>query len=90
MGLAQFAWLIDLKALHELRGIHEDADGLHIGALTTHREIERSADVTRVFPGMAEMAHHVANVRVRSTGTLGGNLAFAEPHCAGEHGEHER
>jgi carbon-monoxide dehydrogenase medium subunit len=29
---------------------------------------------------MSDMAHHVANVRVRSTGTLGGNLAFAEPH----------
>ena len=26
------------------------------------------------------MANHVANVRVRSTGTLGGNLCFAEPH----------
>jgi carbon-monoxide dehydrogenase medium subunit len=80
MGLAQFAYLIDLKALGSLRGIHTDDDGLHIGALTTHREIERSADLARAFPGMADMAHRVANVRVRATGTLGGNLAFAEPH----------
>jgi carbon-monoxide dehydrogenase medium subunit len=80
MGLAEFRRLIDLKALEPLLGIHADDDGLHIGALTTHREIERSPDVARAFPGMAEMARRVANVRVRSTGTIGGNLAFAEPH----------
>jgi carbon-monoxide dehydrogenase medium subunit len=80
MGLAQFQRLIDLKALEALRGIRADDAGLHIGALSTHREIERSGHVTRAFPGMAEMARHVANVRVRSTGTIGGNLAFAEPH----------
>jgi carbon-monoxide dehydrogenase medium subunit len=80
MGLAQFRDLIDIKALEPLRGIHADGDGLHIGALTTHREIERSPDIARAFPGMAAMARRVANVRVRSTGTIGGNLAFAEPH----------
>lgn len=80
MGLAEFRHLIDIKALEALQGIRVDDDGLHLGALTTHREIERSPDVSRLFPGMAEMARHVANVRVRSTGTIGGNLAFAEPH----------
>ena len=29
---------------------------------------------------MSEMEANVANVRVRASGTLGGNLAFAEPH----------
>ena len=29
---------------------------------------------------MADVARHVANVRVRSVGTVGGNLAFADPH----------
>jgi carbon-monoxide dehydrogenase medium subunit len=31
-------------------------------------------------PALAEMESQVANVRVRATGTLGGNLCFAEPH----------
>lgn len=80
MGFAQFETLIDLKAIPELHGV-EAADGsLRIGAATTHRSVERSVVVRSAFPGLAELERHVANVRVRSTGTLGGNLAFAEPH----------
>jgi carbon-monoxide dehydrogenase medium subunit len=80
MGFAQFGTLVDLKGLPELRGIHATADGLRIGAATTHREIERSPVVQEAFPGLVELGRGVANVRVRSTGTIGGNLAFAEPH----------
>jgi aerobic carbon-monoxide dehydrogenase medium subunit len=80
MGFAQFGTLVDLKGLDELRGIRRTADGLRIGAATTHREVERSADVADAFPALAGLERGVANVRVRSTGTLGGNLAFAEPH----------
>jgi aerobic carbon-monoxide dehydrogenase medium subunit len=80
MGFAQFGTLVDLKGLPELRGIQATADGLRIGAATTHREIERSPVVQEAFPGLVELERGVANVRVRSTGTIGGNLAFAEPH----------
>jgi carbon-monoxide dehydrogenase medium subunit len=81
MGLAQFRWLIDLKAVDELRGIAVEPDGrLRIGATTTHREIERSRLVGERLPALARLERDVANVRVRNTGTLGGNLAFAEPH----------
>lgn len=81
MGLAQFATLVDIKAIPELHGIELDADGaLVIGAGSTHRLIERSATVRAAVPGLAALEAQVANVRVRNTGTLGGNLAFAEPH----------
>jgi aerobic carbon-monoxide dehydrogenase medium subunit len=80
MGFAQFRALIDLKGIAELHGIARTADGLRIGATTTHREIERSADVGAAMPALVGMERGVANVRVRSTGTIGGNLAFAEPH----------
>jgi carbon-monoxide dehydrogenase medium subunit len=81
MGFAQLGTLIDLKGLPELRGIELEPDGrLRIGAATTHREIERSEIVALALPGLVELERGVANVRVRSTGTLGGNLAFAEPH----------
>jgi carbon-monoxide dehydrogenase medium subunit len=53
---------------------------LEIGATSTHRSIERSALVRQNQPALAEMESQVANVRVRATGTLGGNLCFAEPH----------
>ncbi|HET7702137.1 MAG TPA: FAD binding domain-containing protein [Candidatus Limnocylindrales bacterium] len=81
MGLAQFATLIDVKAIPELHGIAiDDEGGLVIGAGTTHRLVERSAIVRAALPGLATLAARIANVRVRNTGTLGGNLAFAEPH----------
>jgi carbon-monoxide dehydrogenase medium subunit len=81
MGFAQFGTLVDLKAITDLHGIAVDPDGrLRIGGATTHREIERSDVVARELPGLVALERSVANVRVRSTGTLGGNLAFAEPH----------
>jgi carbon-monoxide dehydrogenase medium subunit len=46
----------------------------------THSELERSPLVHRLFPTLAEMERRVANVRVRSVGTLGGNLCFSDPH----------
>jgi len=81
MGLARFGTLVDLKRLPELRGISVGADGtLTIGAATTHREIERSPVVREALPALVRLEAHVANVRVRNQGTLGGNLCFAEPH----------
>ena len=81
MGLATIGTLIDLKGVPELRGIEQEVDGrLRIGAASTHREIERSPIVAHSLPSLAELERHVANARVRNTGTLGGNLAFGEPH----------
>jgi carbon-monoxide dehydrogenase medium subunit len=81
MGLAPVSTLIDLKGVPTLAGITIDSGGaLRIGATVTHREIERSPRVASVLPGIVRLERHLANIRVRNTGTLGGNLAFAEPH----------
>lgn len=81
MGLAQFGTLIDIKAIPDLRGLERADDGaVRIGALTTHRELERSLLIADELPGLSMLEAGVANVRVRNTGTIGGNLAFAEPH----------
>jgi carbon-monoxide dehydrogenase medium subunit len=72
--------LIDLKVVPGLNTIEVRDGVLEIGATSTHRSIERSAIVQQHQPVLAEMESHVANVRVRATGTLGGNLCFAEPH----------
>ena len=78
--LLRYENLIDIKAVAGLDGIERRDGQLHIGAAATHRMIERSAVVQELLPVMAGMAANVANVRVRATGTLGGNLCFAEPH----------
>lgn len=56
-----------------------DGATLSVGALTTHRELAGNGDARRLVPLLTEVVARVGNVRVRSTGTVGGNLAFAEP-----------
>ena len=72
--------LIDLKVVPGLNAIEVRDGTMEIGAACTHRAIERSALVREKQPVLAELESQVANVRVRATGTLGGNLCFAEPH----------
>ena len=75
-----YAHLIDLKVIPGLDQIILRNGGIDIGAACTHRSVERSPVVRENQPMLAELESHVANVRVRATGTLGGNLCFAEPH----------
>jgi aerobic carbon-monoxide dehydrogenase medium subunit len=80
-GLLRYDYLINIKTIAGLAGIARDADVLRIGAATTHRTLERSPEVHTHFPALTQLEAHVANVRVRGTGTIGGNLCFAEPHA---------
>jgi aerobic carbon-monoxide dehydrogenase medium subunit len=79
-GFVRPRWLIDVKRVPGLGGIVPEAGDVAIGATATHREVERSAAVRARCPLVAGVARHVANVRVRAVGTVGGNLAFADPH----------
>ncbi|MBI2531685.1 MAG: xanthine dehydrogenase family protein subunit M [Deltaproteobacteria bacterium] len=79
-GLLQPRTLVNIKKISELKGIHFDAsEGLTVGALVTHREIETSALVREHFSVLCEAERGVANIRVRNMGTVGGNLASGEP-----------
>lgn len=78
--LLRYEHLIDVKTVPHLDKIELQDGALVVGGTATHRAIERSAVVKQNLPVLAEMASQVANVRVRTSGTLGGNLCFAEPH----------
>lgn len=80
LGFSAYDHLVDVRAIPELSGIRAENGFLEIGAAVTHREIERSALVRERIPALAEMERSVANIRVRTAGTLGGNLCFADPH----------
>jgi carbon-monoxide dehydrogenase medium subunit len=80
LGFAAYRHLVDIKPIAELNRL-EVVDGtLRIGAAVTHRAIERSPLVAAGWPGLPKMERVVANLRVRNVGSLGGNLAFADPH----------
>ena len=80
LGFAAYGHLVDIKGIAALGGIRAENGALVVGATTTHREIERSPLVLERLPALAAMAQGVANIRVRSIGTLGGNLCFSDPH----------
>src|SRR6478736_5082812 len=78
--LLRYEHLVDVKTIADLNKIETKNGALMIGSTVTHRTIERSSIVKQNLPVLAEMETKVANVRVRASGTLGGNLCFAEPH----------
>jgi len=72
--------LVDIKGIRELREIRAGSGRVEIGATATYRRIEGAPEVRRGVPSLVELVRDIANVRVRSVGTLVGNLCFAEPH----------
>jgi aerobic carbon-monoxide dehydrogenase medium subunit len=79
-GLAQPGHVIGLRRIEALQGITERPDGgLELGAMVTHAEAERSASVAAHCPALRTAFSEVATVRIRNQGTVGGNLAHADP-----------
>lgn len=79
IGIMRPDVLVDLKALDGLRGIRVDDGRVRIGGCTTHREISRSPVVAEHAHALAQATSQLGNLRVRATGSIGGNLCFAEP-----------
>ena len=79
-GLIKPEHLIDIKGISELDYIKSDAKkGLRIGALTTHRTIEKSPVIKKSFNVLAEMENRLASIQTRNWGTIGGNLCHGDP-----------
>ena len=83
MGLATSKQIVNIKKLPGLGRLEYDSNSntLRIGALVTHRELEKSELVKRHHPLIVQMEKSLANIRIRNIGTLAGNLSFAEPHA---------
>jgi carbon-monoxide dehydrogenase medium subunit len=76
----RYRHLIDIKVIPGLDAIEAVNGTIRMGATATHRALERSPLLKSHLPVFVEMEKLVANTRVRNTGTIGGNLCFAEPH----------
>ena len=79
MRLSAPQLLIDITRLTELSGIQVRNGIVRIGALTTHAEIERSAEIRKHLPLLAQAAPHIAHAAIRNVGTFGGSIALADP-----------
>ena len=71
--------LVDLKDVAELKGVSVEDGRIRLGAMTRHVELERSPVIREHAPLLADAIRHVAHPAIRTRGTIGGNLAHADP-----------
>ncbi|WP_127783002.1 FAD binding domain-containing protein [Rhodococcus sp. X156] len=77
--LARPAHLVDVTGLHELSYLTRDAAGLHVGALTTHRQVEMGrAGLTADYAVIADAMRWIGHLPIRTRGTVGGSIAHAD------------
>ena len=81
MRLSSPELLIDITGLEGLSTIEARNGAVRIGALCTHSQVGRSAEVREHLPLVAEAVAHIAHPAIRNRGTLGGSLALADPNA---------
>ena len=70
--------LIDLSGLTMLGAIEDRGDSIRVGALATHWDVETSPLLAGRLPAFQAAWKTIGNVRIRMTGTVGGNQMAAE------------
>jgi carbon-monoxide dehydrogenase medium subunit len=78
--LARPRHLVDIGGLRELSYLRVDGSGLHIGALTTHHEVETAAETApgSGFELLRAAMGWVGHLPIRTRGTVGGSLAHGD------------
>lgn len=79
MRLAEPADLVDINGVAGLDTISATADGVRIGALVRHAQLENSADAAATQPLIRDGLRLVAHPTIRNRGTTVGSLAHADP-----------
>ncbi len=79
LRLASPKYLIHLGGIQGLSTIEEQNGMICLGALTLYAEIEESSLVKTKLPILHDAVSMIGDVQIRNLGTLGGNLAHADP-----------
>jgi carbon-monoxide dehydrogenase medium subunit len=78
-GVLRPTRLVSLRKL-SLAGIQVVNGALRVGAMTSLRALEKSAEVRQGWPVVTRTLRTLSNVRVRNVATVGGALAHGDPH----------
>ncbi len=78
-GRVDVRHLIDISRFGELATIVEEPDRISIGALTTHKAIERHPAFGDVYQALPQAARVIGGHQVRNIATIGGNIVNASP-----------
>jgi aerobic carbon-monoxide dehydrogenase medium subunit len=79
MRLAAPHHLVDINRVRALSYVRSDADGVRVGALTRHAELERDDSAVQVQPLLRRALRLVAHPTIRNRGTTVGSLVHADP-----------
>jgi len=79
LRLTRFEHLVDLNRIGELRGVTREDGTLTVKAMTSQREVEHSPEVAAAVPLLARATPYIGHFQIRNRGTVGGNLAHADP-----------
>jgi CO/xanthine dehydrogenase FAD-binding subunit len=71
--------MVDISHVEDLDYIREESGDVAIGAMTTQSTAESSETVIDNCPLVAEALSNVGHETIRNKGTIGGNLAHADP-----------
>lgn len=75
--------IIDISHIKDLKYIKEDDQYIHIGAMTTFTEIQKSELIKRSAFCLYEAACLIGSKQIRNMATIGGNIANASPAADG-------
>lgn len=78
-GLADPDVVVDIGHIESMRGIEHDGDTTSLGALTTYAAIDDTDELWEGATALAEAASEIGDTQVRNRGTIGGNMAHADP-----------
>ena len=78
MRLASPGMLVDINAISELAYVRSDDDGVRVGALARHAEVEADPDARRVQPLLSMALRMVAHPTIRNRGTTLGSVVHAD------------
>lgn len=79
LRLATPGVLVDLAGIEGLSYVRTEGGEVAVGALTRHRDLERSRLLAAEVPLLAHVAGLVGDPQVRNRGTIGGSIAHADP-----------
>jgi carbon-monoxide dehydrogenase medium subunit len=79
LRLAQPGVIVDIGRISDLAGVTQSNGKVRIGALSTHASLAGSEVLKQNCAILAEAAGQVGDPAVRHKGTIGGNLAHADP-----------
>ncbi|WP_380678742.1 FAD binding domain-containing protein [Salinigranum sp. GCM10025319] len=78
-GLASPGTLVDIGRIEDLRGIEHGERTASLGALTSYAAVHDDDTLWERATVVAEAAGEIGDVQVRNRGTIGGNVAHADP-----------